>query len=97
MSRNDPTGKRALFTGAASGPARPERDGKAALFSSGPARPGTVLVECSNCRARSRVTLYDLTIQFLPFSLWYPLRRHAHWIRCPACDQRQWCRIGWLE
>jgi hypothetical protein len=100
MSRDDPTGKRALFTPAAAGLSRPgarQRNGKAALFSSGPAQPGTVLVECANCRARSRLTLMEVGLRMLPLWLWCPLHTHSLWMRCPACEQRQWCRVGWSD
>lgn len=101
MTRLDPEGKRALFEA----PIAVDRrqvlapgatpDGKAALFSSGPPRPGTVLVTCSGCAARTRVSLVDVGVRLASLSVWLPARRHAHWMRCPACDRRTWCRIGW--
>src|SRR5439155_18078972 len=64
-SRLDPTGKRALFDAPVA--AAPDRigsgvrsDGRAALFSSAPRRAGTVLVTCSHCEARSRVSMMRL-------------------------------------
>ena len=98
----DPTGKRALFEA----PIAAARDrtavgvpleGKAALFSTTPRRAGTVLVECSGCKARSRVSLVDLGVRFLAGSMWMPLRSRPHWMKCPSCEQRQWCRIGWTS
>jgi hypothetical protein len=102
---SDPTGKRALFEAAG----RPitmsgvnGTSGKAALFSnphSSTPTPGTVLVECSACLARTRISLTDLARRMLTGSAWMPLLRPAypHWLRCPACRRRSWCRIGWND
>lgn len=98
--RVDPTGKHALFTTPVR--AAPDQlgpgnrsDGRGALYSTGPRQPGTVVVECATCRSRSRVSLVDLGVRFLSVSAWVPLRRHPHWLRCPACGQHTWCRISW--
>jgi len=101
--RLDPLGKGALFGPEAA--AAPDRvtpgehdDGRTALFSGAPRRPGTVVIECSICKVRSRVSLLDLAILLASGSAWVPLRaRHQHWLRCPACHRRRWCRIGWTE
>jgi hypothetical protein len=98
--RTDPLGKESLFTAPvaasadqlASGDAS---EGRAALFSTGPRRPGTVVVTCEGCSARSRVSLVDLGLRFATGSAWWPLRRHAHWMRCPSCGRRTWCAIDW--
>jgi hypothetical protein len=101
VTRLDPTGKRALFESpvAASPDAiRPGRavEGKGALYSAGPPRTGTVLVECSSCRARSRISLADLGVRMLSLSAFLPTRRtHPYWLRCPTCDKRAWCTIHW--
>ncbi len=99
----DPTGKRALFEAPVA--AAPDalvpgrtRDGKSALFSTGPPRTGTVLIDCSSCRARSRISLGDLGVRMLKLSAFVPTRRtHPHWLMCPTCGRRTWCRIGWNE
>ena len=98
----DPTGKQALFgspPAAAGDRLAPgvRSEGRAALFSTAPRQPGTVIVECSGCRVRSRVSLFDLGLRALSGSAWFPLRRHPHWIRCPNCGGRRWCRIGWND
>ncbi len=100
----DPTGKRALFeapVAAADDAIRSgtDRSGRDALFSTGPAEPGTVLVECSACHARSRLGLGAVAVRIAAFSLYLPLLhpRHPHRIACPACEQVAWCRIGWRE
>jgi hypothetical protein len=98
----DPTGKRALFGSppAAAGdrlaPGLPS-EGRAALFSTAPRQAGTVVVECSHCRVRSRVSLFELGLRLFSGSAWLPLRHHPHWMRCPSCRQRRWCRIGWND
>lgn len=98
----DPTGKRALFEAPVS--AAPDslapgraREGREALFSVGPPRVGTAVVECEACGGRIRVSLADLGVRLAMVSAWLPIRRHAHWMRCPSCEQRTWCRIGWRE
>jgi hypothetical protein len=98
----DPTGKHALFTAPVRaapdqlGPGN-QKEGREALFSTGPRQSGTVLIECSSCRARARSTLVDLGIRLLSISLWLPGRRYSHWMRCPTCHAHTWCRIGWTE
>ncbi len=98
----DPQGRRALFetpVSAARDTIRSgtPREGKAALFSTGPRQTGTVVVECGGCQAKTRINLTDLGLRWLTGSVWLPTRRHAHWMRCPACGRRTWCRVGWQE
>lgn len=100
----DPTGKRALFETPVSAADEVLRPGEAptgrdALFSTGRPQPGTVLVECSSCRTRTRVSLADIAVRLASFSVYLPLFRpkHPHRIRCPHCDEATWCRIGWGE
>lgn len=98
----DPQGKRALFeTPVAAAPdlLRPgvEREGRESLFSTGPRQLGTVLVDCSSCRVRTRASLADIGLRLLSASAWFPGRAHSHWIRCPACERRTWCSVGWND
>ena len=98
----DPQGRRALFetpVSAAGDAIRSgtPRDGKDALFSSGPRQPGTVVVTCSSCQARARINLTELGLRWLGGTVWIPGRRNGHWMRCPSCAQRTWCSIGWQE
>ncbi|HEX9644282.1 MAG TPA: hypothetical protein VGC11_09830 [Acidimicrobiia bacterium] len=100
LQRLDPAGKRALFESAVQAPhdvtaAGSAPDGKTALYSVGDPKPGTVVVECSECEARSRVSLLDVGARILSGSLWLPARRHNRRIKCPACLQRTWCRVRW--
>jgi hypothetical protein len=100
--RVDPTGKQALFEAAvAAAPDRsaagPHSDGKTALFSMAPWRPGTVVIECSRCKVRRRASLVEVAARLTSGSIWLPFASHPHWMSCPACGRRQWCRIGWAE
>ena len=98
----DPTGKQALFSAAAiTAPDRvapgPHHEGKNALFSMPPRRPGTAVVECSVCKVRRRASLVDIGARFVFGSAWLPLFRYPHWMSCATCGRRQWCRISWFE
>jgi hypothetical protein len=98
----DPQGKRALFSvteGAVAHAPVPDAgtEGKAALFSTARRRPGTLVVECSSCNGRSRVSYVDFTLRQLPFTIWTPWRRHSRLMRCPACEKRTWLAARWLE
>jgi hypothetical protein len=100
--RFDPSGKRALFetpvTAAPDhlGPGH-RREGRDALFSIGPPGPGMVLVTCAGCSGRARVSIAELGLRMLTGSIWMPGRRHDYWMRCPACERRQWCNVTWRE
>lgn len=102
VRRVDPTGKHALFSAPPTaardqlGPGN-RKEGRDAFFSTGPRQPGTVVVTCSQCATRSRVTLLDLGLRLLSISVWIPGRKHNHWMRCPGCHQHTWCDIGWNE
>ena len=96
--RLDPSGKRALF-GAPVDVADDllhghDRSGKDALFSVGAPESGTARISCSRCQERTRVSLTDLGVRVLKLSVWNPLRRHSHWITCPACKHRAWCHVS---
>ena len=98
----DPQGRRALFetpVSAARDTIRSgtAREGKDALYSTGPRQAGTVVVSCSACRARTRINLTDLGMRWLTGSAWLPGRRNSHWMRCPSCGRRTWCSVGWQE
>jgi hypothetical protein len=98
----DPDGKSALYGGPVTaapdslGPGN-QKQGKDALYSTGPRQVGTVVIECSSCDARARSTLPDLGIRLLSISVWLPGRKHSHWMRCPSCHEHTWCRIGWTD
>jgi hypothetical protein len=82
-------------TGASRRPASADADGKRALFSPTHARPaaGTVTVECSACGVRTPLAPLQAARVVVP-GLHLPLpRRHASYLRCPACGHRTWCRV----
>jgi hypothetical protein len=96
MSEQNRNGREALF-----GPVPPPMDpkppageGKQALFSAAPRRKGTVVVECSQCEARTPMPLASLGIRLVP-SLWIPGRSFSRLMRCPACGDPAWCRVHW--
>jgi len=98
----DPQGRRALFetpVSAARDTIRSgtPRDGRAALFSTGPRQVGTVVVSCSGCQARSRINLSDLGLRWLTGTVWFPCKHDSHWMRCPSCGRRTWCHVGWQD
>ena len=92
----DPLGKRALFwlSGPAPGPDRLP-PGKEALYSTAPAPgSGPVVVECSSCRAVTRVGPLDLLVLQLPFGYWLPRGRFDRRMTCPACRKRVWASVS---
>jgi hypothetical protein len=100
---SDPLGKRALFSVAAaprsaSGPGTATMR-KEALFSAseGGRRVGTLVVECSACGARSRLSWTEFAWRHLPVWLWFPWLRYSQWMSCPACERRTWLGVGWLS
>lgn len=98
----DPQGRRALFetpVSAARDTIRSgrAREGKEALYSTGPRQSGTVVVTCSACKARTRINCTDLAMRWLTGSLWLPGRRSGHWMRCPSCGRRTWCSVAFHQ
>ena len=98
----DPAGRHALFSTPPQaardqlGPGN-QKDGRQAFFSTGPRQAGTVVVICSTCQTRTRVTLVDLGIRLLSISMWIPGRKDGHWMRCPGCHEHRWCQIAWND
>lgn len=74
----------------------PGTSGKHALYSAGPRRRGTVVVECSRCLNHSRMTTVELGVRIAFISLWVPGKRFSRWMQCPECEQRTWCRVHWF-
>jgi hypothetical protein len=92
---SDPLGRRALFwaPGMRSeerGPEAPETSGRRAMFSPPAARRGTLVLACSSCGVRTRVTYAEFVRRHLPFWLWIPGRRFSRLLACPACSRRTW-------
>ena len=100
---SDPLGKRALFSVA--DPPRAAAGGagatmaKEALFSAsaGERRLGTLVVECSSCGARSRLTWAEFAWRHLPVWLWLPWMRYSRYMSCPACERRTWLGVAWFS
>jgi uncharacterized protein with PIN domain len=80
-------------------PRSPDRkdDGKAALFSSAVRRKGTLVVDCSRCHGRTRLTYAEFAQRHLPYWLWTPWRRFSRYMMCPACGRRAWVSARWFE
>ena len=98
MKTDDPQGKRALFESAAMmGQPEHRPEGRKALFSTAYRRPGTVVVECSACQEHRRIQVGEAIARIVRISLWVPLLKHNRRIRCPSCERRAWCRVGWLD
>jgi hypothetical protein len=101
---SDPLGKRALFSvaetprAANSRPAGTATMQKEALFSAseGGRRLGTLVVECSDCGARSRLSWAEFAWRHLPVWLWVPWLRYSRYMSCPACERRTWLGVAWF-
>ncbi len=91
MSRTDPTGKRALFTGHTGQDLA--ADGKKALFSGADERGGPVIIDCARCGETSHIEVVDAVKRLASFSLWIPGRTYSRRMRCPTCQHRSWVRI----
>lgn len=89
--REDPTGKRALFSSTPH--ARPRTTGKKALFST-EIRLGTpISVECSDCGHITDVSVTEALGRVLRLGVVVPGKEFPVRMRCPACGRRAWVRI----
>lgn len=105
--RTDPSGKRALFESPPIEIADPIKDdplvgretddSHEVLYSAGHHEPGTVVISCSRCEVRSRVSVIESLVRIAAISVWVPVpvRAYNRWLQCPACQTRSWCRIEW--
>jgi hypothetical protein len=81
-------------------PARPDRDGKRALFSAEvpPASTvpfGALTVTCKDCRVTTAMTFGAAIAAALPsVHLFFVKQGYPSWMRCPACKRRTWVRLG---
>ena len=102
----DPLGKRALFSPPAASPSDDHLDGDPtvgsaaadgirALYSAGPRRRGTVVLECSRCLNHTRMSLIEAGVRIAFISAWIPGKHFSRWVQCPECERRTWCRIHW--
>lgn len=103
MSERDPLGKNALFSpppmapedDLVTGESRKTDTGKHALYSAGPRRKGTVVLECSRCLNHTRMTTIEAGVRIVFISAWIPGKKFSRWVQCPECERRTWCRIHW--
>ncbi len=56
---------------------------------------GTLTLQCSSCRVRSRVDLVEFVVLHLPLWLWRPGRGYTRFMSCPACRRRTWVSASW--
>lgn len=89
---NDPTGKRALFSGHLAEDLA--ADGKEALFSGRDSGPGPIVVSCSRCGDDTHLSATDAARRMLALSLWLPGRRYSRRLRCPSCGRRTWVNVS---
>lgn len=104
--RKDASGKRALFESPPIEIDDPLTDdplvdhhapeSHEALYSVGDHEAGTVVVTCSRCDVRTRIPIVESVIRILAISVWVPGRTYNHWMQCPSCQTRSWCRISWF-
>lgn len=106
MNARDPMGKRALFETPPTRPDDPVADdplidapapqGKDALYSAGPHRKGTVVLECSRCGVHSRMPAIEAGVRIVMVSFWVPGKRYSRWMLCPECERRTWSKVHWF-
>lgn len=104
--RSDPQGKRALFEAPPTQLDDPleddalreplDREGQAALFSTGEHQHGTGVIDCSFCGTKTRASHIDISVRIAMISIWIPGRQYSRWMQCPNCQRRSWCRVNWL-
>jgi len=94
LRRRSPVAKRSR---PAVGKRPQDPQGRRSLYSVAEQPPpaGAITVACSRCGESSVVTPRQVVGLALP-SLHLPLfkREHPSWMRCPACGQRAWVRLG---
>jgi len=104
VSQSDPLGRRALFAPPTPGSVPPPgADGKESLYSASAEPPGgtrqwgTVVLDCSSCGEKRRVTWMEFAWRHLPFWVWIPWLRYSRWMSCPACHQRTWLGVQFFS
>lgn len=71
-------------------------EGHDAIYSAGHREPGTVVIICSRCSVRSRITIIETAVRILYISWWVPGQPYSRWMQYPACQTRSWCKVDWL-
>jgi predicted RNA-binding Zn-ribbon protein involved in translation (DUF1610 family) len=94
LRRRSPQAKRSR---PAVGKRPPDPQGRRSLYSVAEQAPavGAITVACPRCGETSVATPRQLVRLALP-SLHLPVirRENPSWMRCPACGQRGWVRLG---
>ncbi len=106
MPKNDPHGKNALYWKSVDEKAlQPKTDkkdttvrSKHLLFSdlrgvNAPEELPPLIIECSRCHERKYVTLQEYLMMHLPFSIWFPLKSHSRYLKCPSCHKQSWVKV----
>ena len=101
----DPQGKRALFDPSAGDNAarvirptvRSGQAGKQSLFEAAERQPLTVVMHCSQCGAKSRVSVVEYARRHFPFWLWIPGKPFSRLLRCTACERLTWQAVSFLS
>jgi hypothetical protein len=60
-------------------------------------KPGTLVVDCSRCHGRTRVTYVEFAQRHLPYWVWTPWKKYSRYAVCPSCGQRSWLAARWFE
>lgn len=94
LRKRSPVAKRAR---PAAGKRPTDPQGRRSLYSIAEQPPavGAITIACSRCGETSVATPRHVLGLALP-SLHLPIlrREHPSWMRCPACGQRAWVRLG---
>jgi hypothetical protein len=95
----DPSGKAALFSHGAPPLVIEEEPEPVVVVEQQDRRFGTLVVECSACDARTRVTYLDFVLMNLPVGVWLPLPglEFNRRMTCPSCSQWTWLQAHWFE
>lgn len=78
------------------GAARPDPQGKQALFSGAENPPslGSVALDCPKCHRRSVVSVaHYAKLSATGVHAPVPGRGYKAWLKCPACGTRAWVRV----
>lgn len=100
----DPQGKRALFDPSAGDAGertiRPTvatgQAGKQSLFEAAERKPFTVVMHCSECGTKSRVSYVEYAARHFPLWLWIPGRSYSRLLRCTYCERLTWQAVNFL-
>jgi hypothetical protein len=58
---------------------------------------GSLLLQCSSCRAETQVDLVEYIVLHLPLWFWRPGRGYSRFMTCPSCRRRTWISAVWTS